>query len=72
MVSFVPVTIFVLNVIQPDVQLRDIMDLSCQKTSQNQVIERSSDFISGSSSLYIPILQSLGSIGIMVIDTSRS
>ena len=36
MVSFVPVTIFVLNVIQPDVQLRDIMDLSCQKTSQNQ------------------------------------
>ena len=56
MVSFVSVTIFVLNVIQPDVQLRDIMDLSCQKTSQNQVIERSSDFISGSSSLYVPIL----------------
>ena len=42
--------------------------LTCHMTLQNHVIEGSSNFMSGSSSLYITTLPSLLAIGIIVVD----
>lgn len=47
---------------------RDIIDLIFHATLKDHVIKEPCDFMGGSSSLYIPNLQSLVVIGIVVVD----